>query len=59
MIIPIGSTGYMARKIFDEVKENMDNYKYLEKYIDVLEKENDVDKLVQIVTAIAKEQRMA
>ena len=59
MIIPIGSTGYMARKIFDEVKANMDDYKYLEKYIDVLEKENDVDKLVQIVTAIAKEQRMA
>lgn len=49
----------MARRIFDEVKANMDNYKYLEKYMDVLETENDVDKLVEIVTAIAKEQRMA
>ena len=49
----------MAKKIFDEVKANMDNYKYLEKYIDILEKEPNVDKLVEIVTTIAKEQRMA
>lgn len=49
----------MARKIFDEVKANMDDYRYLEKYIDVLETEKDVGKLVEIVTVIAKEQRMA
>ncbi len=59
IIIPIGSTGFMAKKIFDEVRTNMDNYKYLEKYIDVLETENDVDKLVDAVIAIVKEQRMA
>ena len=59
IIIPIGSTGFMARKIFDEVKANIDNYKYLEKYMDTLETENDVDKLIEIVIAIAKEQRMA
>ena len=59
IIIPIGSTGFMARKIFDEVKANMDDYRYLEKYIDVLETEKDVGKLVEIVTVIAKEQRMA
>lgn len=59
IIIPIGSTGFMAKEIFDEVKENMDNYKYLEKYMDVLETENDVDKLVEVVTTIVKEQRMA
>ena len=59
IIIPIGSTGFMAKEIFDEVKANMDDYKYLEKYMDALETENDVDKLVEIVTAIAKEQRMA
>lgn len=58
VIIPIGSTGFMARKIFDEVKANMDNYKYLQKHMDALETENDVDKLAEIVTAIAKEQRM-
>ena len=59
IIIPIGSTGFMAKEIFDEVKANMDDYKYLEKYMDALETENDVDKLVEIVTTIVKEQRMA
>lgn len=37
----------------------MDNYKYLEKYVDILEKEDNVDKLVDTVIAIVKEQRMA
>ncbi len=36
----------------------MDNYKYLEKYMEALGTENDVDKLIEIVIAIAKEQRM-
>lgn len=58
-IIPIGSTGFMARKILDEVKADIDNYKYLEKYMNDLETEKDIDKLVEIITAIAKEQRMA
>lgn len=49
----------MAKEIFDEVKANMDDYKYLEKYMDALETENNVDKLVEIVIAIVKEQRMA
>lgn len=57
IIIPIGSTGYMAKKIWDEVKANMDDYKYLKNYIDVLEKETDINKLVETVAAIAKEQR--
>lgn len=59
IIIPIGSTGFIAKKILDEVKADIDNYKYLEKYIDDLETENDIDKLVEIIIAIAKEQRMA
>ena len=59
VIIPIGSTGFMAKKIFDEVRTDMDNYKYLENYMDVLETENDVDKLVDAVIAIVNEQRMA
>ena len=59
MIIPIGSTGFMAKRILDEVKANMDDYKYLEKYINVLETEVDVDKLAKTVTVIVKEQRMA
>ena len=48
----------MAKKIFDEVRADMDNYKYLENYMDVLEAENDVDKLVDAVITIVNEQRM-
>ena len=59
IIIPIGSTGFMAKKIFDEVRADMDNYKYLESYMDVLETGNDVDKLVDAVIAIVKKERMA
>ena len=51
-------TGFMAKKIFDEVRADMDNYKYLENYMDVLEAENDVDKLVDAVITIVNEQRM-
>lgn len=58
IIIPIGSTGFMAKKILDEVKANMDDYNYLENYIDVLETEMEVDKLVETVITIAKKQRM-
>lgn len=56
VIIPIGSTGFIAKEILEEVRANMDDYPYLEKYIDALDTEVDVDKLVEIVTAIAKEQ---
>lgn len=59
VIIPIGSTGFVAKEIFDEVKSKINDYKYLEKYMDILENETDVDKLVEVVLAIVKEQRMA
>ena len=59
IIIPVGSTGFMAKKIFDEVRAHMDDYKYLENYMDVLEKENDVDKLVAAIIDIVKKQRIA
>ena len=49
----------MAKKIFDEVRADMDNYKYLEDYMDVLETGNDVDKLVDAVIAIVKKQLIA
>lgn len=58
VIIPIGSTGFSAKRIFDEVSADIDNYKYLEKYMDILGTEKDVDKLVKTVTAIVKEQHM-
>lgn len=57
ILIPIGSTGFMAKRIFDEVRANINDYKYLKDYVDVLEKETDVDKLIKVVTTIAKQQR--
>lgn len=57
IIIPVGSTGFMAKLIFNEVKKDIDHYKYLEKYLDILEKETDINKLVETITAIAQEQR--
>ena len=56
LIIPIGSTGYAAKKIFDIVKADIADYPYLSKYIDLLETETDVDKLVEIVIKIINEQ---
>lgn len=57
IIIPIGSTGFMAKEIFDEVRANIDDYKYLEKYINILETETEIDELVKTITTILKEQR--
>lgn len=57
IIIPVGSTGFMAKIIFNEIKKNLNEYKYLEKYIDILEKEMDINILVEAITTIAKEQR--
>lgn len=56
MIIPFGSTGYAAKQIFNKVKTDIADYPYLAKYIDQLEKETDISKLVEIVMAIVKEQ---
>lgn len=45
IIIPIGSTGFAAKKIFDEMKKSGD-YPYLNDYWNVLENEEDVIKVV-------------
>ena len=38
IIIPIGSTGFVAKKIFDEIKRDKKKYPYLNKYWKVLQK---------------------
>lgn len=57
-IIPIGSTGYAAKEIYDEVKTEMvvdpDAYPYLKGYIDDLGSVTDIDKLVRIVVEIVR-----
>lgn len=58
VIIPIGSTGYAAKTIFDRVKANIADYPYLMPYIDQLETEIEVDKLVEMVTEIIKNQSL-
>ena len=52
IIIPIGSTGYAAKTILENVKKDMANYDYLSKYIDILETETDIDKLIRCVIEI-------
>lgn len=52
VIIPVGSTGYAARKIYDEIKGNISKYPYLTAYINPLGTETDPDKLVSIIMEI-------
>lgn len=51
IIIPIGSTGFAAKKIFDEMKKSGD-YPYLNDYWNVLENEEDVIKVVNTINKI-------
>ena len=55
IIIPIGSTGYVAMKVLKEVKANIRSYPYLKDHIDVLETETDADTLVAEVLKIIDE----
>lgn len=49
IIIPIGSTGGAAKKIYDDVKTNITKYPYLEKVIDNLLSESNEDKIISII----------
>jgi hypothetical protein len=52
IIIPVGATEYTARKIWSEIKNNIVNYPYLERYIDPLGSEKDPIKLAEIILTI-------
>jgi hypothetical protein len=54
-IIPVGSTGFVAKRILDEIKDNIDRYRYLEKYLEVLEKENNVKNIIQCIMKIIED----
>ena len=58
VIIPIGSTGDAAEIIYNEMKNDKQNYPYLEKYFDILGKETDIDKIVGAVIEILKDKRI-
>ncbi len=55
IIIPIGSTGGAAKIIYDEVKANILKYPYLEKVIDNLLEETNIDKLISIILDIIRQ----
>ncbi len=52
VIIPVGSTGYAAKNIYDEVKGNISDYPYLECFINQLGIEKDPNKLISIIMEI-------
>lgn len=52
LIIPIGITGYAARKIYEKVREDVDAYPYLNCYMEQLGTETDVDKIVALIAKI-------
>lgn len=54
-IIPIGSTGYVAERIWDEVAENIDKYPYLKNEIITLQKCTDPDNVVNAITNVLAE----
>ena len=58
-IIPIGSTGYMAKKIWDEISLNIDSYPYLKAEESVLresiEPEKVIHSILQILARIQKD----
>lgn len=52
IIIPIGSTGFAAKYIYNIVKNDITNYPYLEPYIDLLGNETDIIKLSNVLVQI-------
>ena len=58
VIIPIGSTGYAAKTILDEIKGNISEYPYLKAYLAQLEAETDIDELIRIIVEIIKNQEL-
>lgn len=51
-IIPIGSTGYTAKKILDEVKGNIKEFWYIEDSLNILENEKNQDRIISEINSI-------
>ena len=51
-LIPVGSTGGTSKIIFDEIKDNISNYSYLQKYNDILGESTDPEELVKAILNI-------
>ncbi|MFG6334196.1 MAG: SIR2 family protein, partial [Lachnospiraceae bacterium] len=57
IIIPVGSTGYEAEVIWQEVKNNINKYYYLSKKIDVLKTETNPERLSKIIVSILNQDK--
>ena len=55
VIIPLGCTGYQSYEIWKEAKNNIVQYPYLEKYIDILGTNKDPKILSDIIVTILQE----
>jgi len=54
-IIPVGSTGFTAKRIFDEIKSDIDKYSYLKKHLGDLEKGNKSKDMIKCIMKIIEE----
>lgn len=52
IIIPIGSTGYVASAILKEIKQDMNDYPYLKDNISILEGTSEINTIVETVLKI-------
>ncbi|WP_342275889.1 SIR2 family protein [Spiroplasma endosymbiont of Nebria brevicollis] len=52
IIIPIGSTGYMSKKILNLIEKDIKDFKYLKDYLTILKSEKDYKKIVSIIVEI-------
>lgn len=53
-VIPIGSTGWAAREIFDEITQNITEHPYLQGHIEILGTSNDQKQLIESILKIVK-----
>ena len=51
-IIPIGSTGYVAKKIWDEVYMQIDNFSYLKQQADILQNCTEPSQVISAVLSV-------
>ncbi|MCE4957801.1 SIR2 family protein [Macrococcoides caseolyticum] len=51
-VIPVGSTGGASKEIFDEVKENIESFSYLDEYLEILENSESDEKLLKVIMEI-------
>lgn len=58
IVIPVGSTGYMAKELLETVKKEPEKFPYLHGYIERLESETNYEKLIDIIMEIINNQQI-